>query len=207
MDSIGVQAPIRIQHFKDLFVAKCMKRLFVFALLLTAAGCASSDYDDRPQSQPRRPMADVEQVRDGSMLLPPADWWRQAQIADAVKPTTDQMTALDKLQSEQGDEIARLQRDLGVAERDLRSALDQEKASSDEIIAAGQRLRALRDDVFGRQLKYLAAQRMVLSRAQWDALQDAIRQQRRERVRDNFGGRGGRGGYPRGGRRPGGVPW
>ncbi len=153
-------------------------------------------------------MADVEQIRDGGMLLPPADWWRQARIADAVKPTTDQMSALDKLQSEQGDEIARLQRDLGIAERDLRNALDTEKPTAEDIMAAGQRLRTLRDDVFARQLKYLAAQRTLLSRAQWDALQDAIREQRRERARENFGGRGGRGGYPRGGRRPGGgIGW
>ncbi len=181
-----------------------MRRLLAAALLLIAAGCASSDYDDQPQPS-RRPMEDVERVRDAAMLLPPADWWRQARLAEAVKPSAEQMTALDKLQSEQGDEISRLQRDLGVAERDLRNALDMEKPSAEDIMSAGQRLRVLRDDLFARQLKYLAAQRALLSRAQWEALQDAIREQRRERLRDtNFGGRGGRGGYPRGGRRPGG---
>jgi hypothetical protein len=190
-----------------------MRRLAFLACFLLLAACASNGYDDEPRTPPRRGMtSDAGEAAPGGqmfggLMLPPADWWRQAEIADLVKPTADQVASLDKLQTEQGDEIEKLQRDMGTAERDLRNVLESDKPATDAIVTAGQRIRTMRDDIFDRQLHFLAAERAVLSREQWTALEDAIRERRRDRSREGNGGRGGRGGYPgRGGRRPGGFP-
>ena len=209
-DSIAATTPRLIQHFETKVVRIGMKRFAVLACFLAFAACASSGYDDDDARMPeRRPISDDSMPAQGGgdALLPPTDWWRQAEIADRVKPTADQVAALDKLQSEQGDELTKLERDLVIAMRDVRNALDSDKPTSDDIMAAGSRVRTMRDDIFGRQLRLLAAERTILTREQWSALQDAIRSRRRDRMRDGMGGRGPRGTYPgRGGRRPGGFP-
>jgi len=196
-DSIAAAKPRRREHF------------MMLCLIVLIAACSASNYDDEPQTPSRRAMSDDTPPAQGigALMLPPTDWWRQAEIADLVKPTADQVTALDKLQTDQGDEIAKLERDMSVAERDLRTVLESDKPTSDAITAAGQRIRTMRDDIFDRQLRLLAAERTILTREQWSSLQDAMRMRRRDRSRDGYGGRGGRGGYPgRGGRRPGGFP-
>lgn len=200
-DSIAASSAPRRQHLILLLVA----------LLISA--CSVSNYgDDQASAPPRRGMisadSDTAAIQGfAGMLVPPSDWWRQAEIADVVKPTADQVAALDKLQTDQGDEILRLQRDIGVAERDLRNVLESDKPTTDAIISAGDRIKTMRDDIFDRQLRFLAAQRTILTREQWSALQDAVRAQRRDRIRDGMGRGAGRGGYPgRGGRRPGGFP-
>lgn len=189
------------------------EHLLALLLVLLVAACSASNYDDdEPRSGPRRAMSDDGDAAPmqvlGGLMLPPADWWRQAEIANLVKPTADQVSALDKLQADQGDEIMKLERDMSVAERDLRNVLESEKPASDAIVTAGQRIKSMRDDIFDRQLRFLAAQRTILTREQWSSLQDAIRMSRRDRNRNGMGGRGGgRGAYPgRGGRRPGGFP-
>jgi hypothetical protein len=197
-----------------------MKRLALLAVLLLAA-CSSSDYDDpSPQSMPRRGGMGGGGMDGGGMergqgrmaagsslleLLPPADWWHDPQITEPVKLTSEQVTALDKIGSEQGDPVTRMERDSVAAIRDLRTTLDGAQSTQDEIVAAGQRLRALRDDLFGRQVLLLAAERAVLSQQQWRSLQDALQSMRRPQNRMNNGGgrRGGMGGG-RGGRRGGG---
>jgi len=204
LDSIAGTTPRRIQHF-------CLVLLFacILSCILCTAGCStSSDYDDEPRMRPRGgAMSDDGAQMIGGLMMPPADWWRQAEIADLVKPTADQVAALDKLQTGQGDEIAKLERDMSIAERDLRNVLESDKPSTDAIVTAGQRIKTMRDDIFDRQLRFLAAERTILTREQWSSLQDAIRARRRER-RGGESGRGpGRGAYPgRGGRRPGGFP-
>jgi hypothetical protein len=208
---------VNLQNCVDDSIARPTRRrrehLLTLLLVLLVAACSATNYDDdEPRSAPRRPMADdggTAQVQGMSgLMLPPADWWRQAEIADRVKPTADQVTALDKLQTDQGDEIEKLERDMSVAERDLRNVLESDKPASEAIVSAGQRIKTMRDDVFDRQLRLLAAERTILTREQWSSLQDAIRMSRRERNRNGMGGRGGgRGAYPgRGGRRPGGFP-
>lgn len=208
-DSSASAMSNRIQHFETNVVRSGMKRLVLVTCLLIAA-CASNDYDD--YDQPRRGMTSnagdttggAQMI--GGLMLPPSDWWRQAEIADLVKPSADQVLALDKLQTGQGNEIEKLQRDMSVAERDLRNVLELDKPAGDAIVSAGQRIKTMRDDIFDRQLQLLAAERTILSREQWSALEDAIRSRRRDRGREGMGGRG-RGAYPgRGGRRPGGFP-
>lgn len=212
-DSIAPATAHRIQHFDTAVVRHGMRRLTFLACFLLAAACASNGYDDEPRTPPRRGMtSDAADSAAGAqmfggLMLPPADWWRQAEIADLVKPTADQVASLDKLQTDQGDEIEKLQRDMGIAERDLRNVLESDKPATDAIVTAGQRIKTMRDDIFDRQLHLLAAERAILSREQWTALEDAVRERRRDRSREGAGGRGGRGGYPgRGGRRPGGFP-
>jgi Spy/CpxP family protein refolding chaperone len=137
-------------------------------------------------------------------MLPPGDWWHQPMIADAVKLTAEQMAALDKITSDQADQIARMERDSMVAVRDLRTSLEASRPSEADIIAAGQRLRSLRDALFDRHLQMLAAERAILSLDQWQTLQQQLQERRSQRNQDQgYPRRGGRGGMGGRGRWPG----
>ena len=181
-------------------------RRVCLALALLLAACSSSDYD-HPRDQPMR----GTRMRDtGPMLLdivPDDTWWREPALATPLNLSTDQFTALDKIANDQRDDIARLERDLPVATRDLRHALDANPAVAADITGAAQRVRDIRSSLFDRQAQMLSAERLVLTTEQWSKLSDALQQQREQRNRNEDGyrgGRGGRGGYPRGGR---GRPW
>ena len=138
-------------------------------------------------------------------LLPPSDWWHSPHIAEAVNLSGEQMQQLDQLQSEQGDEIERLARDLMTASRDIRTAVNQRQTTASDITAAGDRVAALRDQLFRRRIALLAAERALLTYDQWTTLQAQV-EERIERRRDERGGgsrMGGRGrGGMGGGRRP-----
>ena len=137
-------------------------------------------------------------------MMPPADWWRDPQLANAVNLTADQVASLEKISKDAGDEAEKLDRDAGVAVRDLGTLLDSDKPAEADIIAAGNRVREIRDSLFDRQLKMLAAERVVLTKQQWQTLQDQLQTRRNERRGGDRGYPGGRGGFPgRGGRRPG----
>jgi len=136
-------------------------------------------------------------------LLPEANWWHSPHISEAVNVTSEQMKQLDRLQSEQGDEIERLGRDLMVVSRDVRTAVNRRDATAADIVAAGDRVAALRDQLFRRRVALLAAERALLTYEQWTTLQDQFEERtdrRREDRGPRMGGRGrGRGGV---GRRP-----
>ncbi len=189
-----------------------MRRVSI-ALVLLLAACSSSDYD-RPQDQPPTRGGyggrGGARMRDaGPMLLdmiPDDTWWRDNALAAPLNLTTDQFQALDKIANDQRDEIARLERDLPIASRDLRTALNADPTSAGDITAAAQRIRDIRSSLFDRQVQMLSAERLVLTQKQWTTLLDQLQQQREQRMNrgnDGYGGRGGRrGGYPRGGGRP-----
>jgi hypothetical protein len=192
-----------------------MKRVVLIALV--AVACSSSDYDDRPQrggfgGRGGNGAGTAADARGGGAgiqeLLPPDDWWHDTRLTPSVNLTSAQLTALDNIARGRVDEIAKLERDSGVAMRDLRATLDADPVASGEIVNAAQRVRTLRDEMFDRQVEMLAAERTLLSKQQWSALQTAIRDARRDTRDDRrggypggMGGRGGRGGM--GGRRPG----
>jgi Spy/CpxP family protein refolding chaperone len=186
-----------------------MKRTaFVLAVLLVVISCSSSD-DDQSRTERRPPMSGgygrgtVRAAAVGGLdLLPPSEWWRDPYLVEPLKLTPDQLASLDKIGSEQSDEIARLERDSDVALRDLRSALSIEKPASDDILAATGRIRGLRDSLFDRQARMLADERIVLTRDQWGLLQTELQEERAPRPNReggrSMGGRGGRGGRGRG---------
>lgn len=186
-----------------------MKRIAWLVVVAALVGCSSSDYDDggrqrgaygggygRPEMQQR--VGGAEGI---AGMLPPGDWWHDPRLTASVNLTSDQIAALDKM-SDRSVEIDRLERDSTIALRDLRTSIDADSAASGEIVNAAQRVRTLRNDVFDRQVELLAAERTLLSKQQWDALQTAMREERRDtrQQRRGQGGMGGRGG--RGGRRP-----
>ena len=193
-----------------------MRRTLLIPLLLALA-CATNDPYDNPEPEPRGGM------RGGGMgggmrmrgnfggdddLLPEANWWHSPHLAEAVNVSGDQMQQLDKLQTEQGDEIERLSRDVMVASRDIRNAVNQHDAVANDITAAGDRVASLRDQLFRRRIAMLAGERAILTYDQWTKLQQTFAEERMDRGRDRGGygpgmggrGRGGRGGM--GGRRP-----
>jgi Spy/CpxP family protein refolding chaperone len=173
-----------------------MKHLSILALTVFAVACATDN--DQPVYSPRSDARPVAQALD---MLPPADWWHQPQIADAVRLTADQIASLDKIANDQ-DDITRLDRDMMVAMRDVRSVLDSKQPSNDDIMTAARRLRTLRDTLFDRQIQLLAAERAILSQDQWQTLQQQLQNRREQRRQDNGyprrGGRGmgGRGRFP-----------
>jgi hypothetical protein len=197
-----------------------MRRLSALLVLLLIAACSSSDYDN-PRGRPPRGgdgqgggYGRPARVRDAVPMLldvvPDESWWRDFAIAEPLNLSEEQFKALDKIAADQRDEIARLERDLPVAAKDLRAALDAEPTSVADITTAAQRVRSIRDSLFDRQAQMLTAERLVLSGQQWAKLVQELQQQRDDRNRrgnsDYPGGTrgGGRGGYPRGGR---GRPW
>src|SRR5262249_12348543 len=61
----------------------------------------------------------------------------------------------------------------------------------------------MRDSAFDKQVATLAAERVVLTKQQWQTLQDQLQQRMERRGGRDRGGYPGRGGFPgRGGRRP-----
>lgn len=197
-----------------------MKRMriahvFALALLTLAFVTCSSDTDDRyrqPRSYPggddsgRRGSLARGGADDGLDVMPPADWWRNPQISTAVNLSADQVTALDRISHDQSDEIAKLERDSVVAARDVRQVVEGNEPSLADITAAGQRLRGIRDVLFDRRVQMLAAERTLLTKQQWEALQKQLATARNRPDRSNRGGnggRGGRGGMGGRGRRPG----
>ena len=180
-----------------------MKRMALFTLLFFAA-CSSSDYDQPRQRGPVRGGGAggygyrPPQAGGPLDMMPPAQWWHDPQIEAGVSLSNDQFAQLDKVAKEHEEEIARLERDSMTAARDLRTLLDTEKPAQPEIVTAAMRLRAIRDSAFEHQAQLLAAERSILTKAQWTSLQSALQSQRRGR--DDEGGAG----YPRRGRRGGG---
>jgi Spy/CpxP family protein refolding chaperone len=121
-----------------------------------------------------------------------------------VNLSADQVASLEKLSKDQGDELEKLERDAGISQRDLRTLLESDQPAAADIVAAGNRIRAMRDTVFDRQLQMLAAERTILTKAQWQILQTQMESRQSDRQRGRSGYPGGRGGFPgRGGRRPG----
>jgi len=182
-----------------------MKRVAIVAIFaILAVSCSSSD-SDQPSYGPRGRRDDGGQfaanrpVPGGLDMLPPADWWHQPQIANAVKLTNDQMTALDKIAQDQGNDVSRIETDMTIATRDFRTQLDAPQATTADIVTAGQRIRSLRDSIFDRQLQLLAAERTVLTLDQWHTLQQQLQDQRRDQRNDYYPrrrGMGGRGRWP-----------
>jgi len=179
-----------------------MKRFAVLAAIaVLAVSCSSSDSDRSVYSPRSRPPMDGgdgtfaanRPMAGGLDMLPPADWWRQPMLADAVRLTGDHVAALGKIATDQGDEAPRIERDMTVAVRDLRTLLDSSHPSQADIVTAGQRIRALRDSLFDRQLQMLAAQRSILSAEQWQTLQQQLQERRQQRNQGNYPRRGGRG--------------
>jgi hypothetical protein len=168
-----------------------MNRLTI-ALLVTLAAACSTVRNDPP---PPAPDAAAD-------LLPPAHWWRDPFLNEALKLTDAQLEALDRISAEHSAEVDRQRADVASAARDLRAALNADHPTATELAAAGQRLRTARDAMLGEELEMLAAERAVLSHAQWEALEDQLRAAGTRRRGGDYPRRGG---YPRGGgRRPGG---
>jgi hypothetical protein len=195
-----------------------MKRMrivhaLVLALITLAFVTCSSDTDDRYRQPRSYPGGDDSGRRggfargadDGLDMMPPADWWRDPRISTAVSLSTDQVAALDRISHDQCDEITRLERDSAVAMRDVRQVVDGNEPSVADITAAGQRLRGIRDALFDRRVQMLAAERTLLTKPQWETLQQqlAAARNRTDRPNRSNGGRGGRGGMGGRGRFPG----
>jgi Spy/CpxP family protein refolding chaperone len=186
--------------------------LLLASLAVVVVGC-SSDMDDRqPRSYPgagegerRGTFARTGGAGDGLDMVPPADWWRDPKISVAMALTNDQTAALDRIGHEQGEEVAKLERDSQTAMRDLRQLVDSSQPVEADIVAAGQRLRGIRDVLFDRRVQMLAAERTLLTQSQWETLQQQLAARNRpERTdRGGYGGRGGRGGMGGRGRFPG----
>ncbi len=195
-----------------------MKRIRIaHALLLTLVtivfmSCTSDtdDSDRRPRSYPGaadggRPGGFARAgAGDGLDTMPPSDWWRDPKISVAVALSADQIASLDRISHEQAEEIAKLERDSMVAARELRETFDGSQPATADIVAAGQRMRGIRDALFDRRVQMFAAERTLLTQQQWQTLQQQIaannRPDRGDRggngARGGRGGRGGRGRFP-----------
>lgn len=191
--------------------------LLLSLVTLAVIACASDtdDMDRGPRSYPRGgggPRAGGFAragggAGDGLDMMPAGDWWRDPQISAAVALSADQIASLDRINHEQGDEIAKLERDSMVAARALRETFEASAPASADITAAGQRLRGIRDALFDRRVQMFAAERLLLTQTQWQAMQQQLAAARNNRPdrgnRGGMGGRHGRGGMGGRGRFPG----
>ncbi len=178
-----------------------MKRFAFVAAVLLLGACSSSDYDQPGPDSRRPPMTSDSRgamrgaADTGLGLMPVDNWWHDPQIAEPLHLSADQYASLDRIQTDQADPIARLQRDSMVALRDFRQSLTADKPTLEDIVTAGERVRALRDQLLDRQVKLIAAQRVVLTADQWQKLQQQLQEDRNDwRQNRNMPGRPGRGG-------------
>lgn len=179
-----------------------MKRLVMLAIVsVLAVSCSSTDSD-----QPYGRRGGYGGYGDGGSyvanrpatgaldMLPPADWWRQPVLADAVRLTPDQVSSLERISQDQDNDLSRIESDMTIAVRDFRTQLDAPQPTSADIVTAGARVRALRDSMFDKQLSMLAAERAVLTLDQWHTLQQQLQDRRQQRQNDyGYPRRGGRG--------------
>jgi len=170
-----------------------MRAAFIAIVAFVLTACATQAPPPDRYGGMRLPRMSNDELSD---LLPRANWWHEPRINERLDLSGEQMQKLDALQNERTEEITRLQNDLRLVMRDLRSTLERRDANELEILAAGDRLAQLRDDLFRKQLAMLAAERAILTQTQWAQLQ----QQLEEREERRMGPPGGRGGF--GGRRP-----
>src|ERR1700694_5580274 len=109
-----------------------MNRLAIFAMTILLLATCASDNDQGGYSPRGRPMgggggyvgdggtyAAQRPMVGGLDMLPPPDWWHQPMLADAVKLTADQMSALDKIAQDQGNDASRIETDMTIAVREL----------------------------------------------------------------------------------------
>jgi hypothetical protein len=183
--------------------------LFLTLITIVFMSCTSDtdESDRRPRSYPGaadggRPGGFARAgVGDGLESMPPNDWWHDPKISVAVALSADQLASLDRISHEQAEEIAKLERDSMVAARELRETFDGSQPATADIIAAGQRMRGIRDALFDRRVQMFAAERTLLTQQQWQTLQQQIavnnRPDRGDRGNGPRGGRGGRGGRGR----------
>jgi hypothetical protein len=184
--------------------------LFLTLVTIVFMSC-TSDTDRGPRSYPGaaegggRPGGLARAgAGDGLDTMPPADWWHDPKISVAVALSADQLASLDRISHEQAEEIAKLERDSMVAARELRETFDGSQPAAADIIAAGQRMRGIRDALFDRRVQMFAAERTLLTQQQWQTLQQQVaannRPDRGDRGgrsgRGGMGGRGGRGRFP-----------
>jgi hypothetical protein len=179
-----------------------MRRLLIVPCLLLLATCATDDYN-QPAPQQHSPYGGqrggmANAAAGGLEVMLPQDWWRDQSTQIAVNLTDDQIAQLEKIGRDQGEPIAQMQRDSTTAIADIRTALNADPVKSEDIIAAGERVRNLRDTLFDRQARMLAAERAVLNHDQWMRLQDVIQQQHRQRQQQQQNPYGGHGGHRRG---------
>jgi hypothetical protein len=183
----------------------------VFAILLTAC---SSAMDDNPPER-RGGYGGGERVRDSGALMgegtrdafPPSEFWRDPQLSSALRLSTDQYNQLDAIAHDPANDLQALRRESTAATRDLTLLLAADNPTRDDILAAGKRVRDARDAVVERNVRILAAERVILTKSQWDALQSELQSTRDNTTRGgrgnrgggNFGGRGRRGGMGGGG--------
>lgn len=184
----------------------------LLALLLLVLGCATDD----PYNEPRRgdggpPQGGMRPQRaamaGAGEIVPPVRWWHDPAVSTPLKLSGDQYQRLDAIDAKDGADIERLTQEAANAQRDFRVMLDADSPSASDIGGAGQRLRDARDRLLAQQVTLVAAERVVLTRDQWQTLQSQLRDERRAERGDRDGRRGG---YPgggmagrgRGGRRP-----
>jgi hypothetical protein len=105
---------------------------------LTLVSCASDSLPDRTGAPPPMMSQGEEGRSRADSLFPPPNWWHD-DVASAVALDGDQLKRLDALQEDQGAEIARLERDLMLSVRDVRSAFDQAQPADDQVTSSGER--------------------------------------------------------------------
>ncbi|HUP60350.1 MAG TPA: periplasmic heavy metal sensor [Thermoanaerobaculia bacterium] len=163
-----------------------MRIKFVLPLLFIAVGALA-----QPMEPPRGG------GRRGPELLPPPGWWHDPYLSESVNLTDEQTDKLDDLQDAARAESRQLERDVRKADDELRAALNDRNASVERIVAAGNRVATLRDQMLRKQIVALANQRAILTHAQWTALQKQLDERRGPPMHDRGGFRPG--GPPRGG--------
>lgn len=170
-----------------------MKVRFLIPLAFLLAGCVTADPYDRA------PMRRHAPVVPGLEMMPPPEWWRDAELAREIRLTGDQRDQLRELYASHANELETINSDTAEASRELRRLLDDETFSTDEIEEAAQQVKSLRDTAFEQQLQLLLEQRRVLTQDQWEELQDILDIRRNySRWRDDpYGRRIGGGYYPR----------
>lgn len=134
-----------------------MRRLILIAFLVI--GCA--------RAQERSGTAKSASV------FPPERWWRQS-IAHRVGLSGEQRYALDSIETARAAGLTRIERETASAVRNLNRLLASDDPSPADVAEIGRSLGRLSDERMDNEVQRLGEERRVLSREQWNVLQNLI---------------------------------
>lgn len=114
----------------------------------------------------------------GAAPLPPGKWWRKPEFAEQLSLSNDQQTRLDMIFRMAANELIDLRAEAEKTSIAIRSELDQQTLSRENIRKLARQLSETQGKLFERELMMLVDMRTVLNDEQWGKLRTQLDRER-----------------------------